>query len=150
MLQEESQRKAYFQLLTCFIMQEKRPRSPNTNSRVSQKTTEKVKYMISHPATGKREASGPAIQLYRTLKLGMTESTVLNLSNKICIERGYVLMSDTCKRLYMHLHNNIQIWVEFAQPDLDSEPLVTAKSEIEPKSTWKIYHNNTIKITPKS
>ncbi len=147
MLHEEDQRKAYLQLMTSFIMEKANHSSQNIHPKQESQESARVKYMISQAAHSKIELSAAGVQLYSMLKEGMTASEVIQLGNRICIERGYVLISDTCKRLYMHLNKNAQIWVELTQRNLDEPAVVTRKSKIERKSTWKIYRNNILKVS---
>ncbi len=146
MLHEEDQRKAYLHLMTNFIMEESRLEITQPSTISNDNNKEKVKYMISQPAIGEIELSPRGAQLYKMLKTGMTESKVLQLSGKICLERGYVLQSDIIKRLYMHLDINTQIWVELTQNNINREPIVTEISKIELKTMWKVYHNNVLKV----
>ena len=146
MLHEEDQRKAYLHLMTNFIMGEARLEANTPITISNENNKEKVKYMISQPAIGEVELSVEGTQLYNALKTGMTESKVLQLSSKICLERGYVLKSDIIKRLYMHIDTNTQIWVELTQDNIDLEPIVTKISNIELKTMWKVYHNNVLKV----
>ena len=147
MLPEEDQRKAYLQLMTNFIMEGSTSIPGTTKPATATRSSYRVKYMISQPAQSRIELTAPGVQLYTMLNEGMMESKVLRLGNSICLERGYVLVSDTCKKLYMHLAKNAQIWVELSQSSIDAEAVITRKSGIELKSTWKVYHNNILKVS---
>ncbi len=147
MLHEEDQRKAYLQLMTNFIMEKRTNSSQNINAKPHSHDSARVKYMISQAASSRIELSAAGVQLYSMLKEGMTAAEVIKLGNRICLERGYVLISDTCKRLYMHLSKNAQIWVELTQNNLDEQAVLTRKSTIERKSIWKVYRNNILKVS---
>ena len=147
MLPENDQRKAYLQLMTSFIMEEPKNTLNTARPSATAYNRDRVKYMISQPAQSRIELSASGVQLFTMLKLGMKESKVLRLGNNICLERGYVLINDTCKQLYMHLNKNAQIWVELTQNSIEEEAIVTRKSSIELKSTWRVYHNNILKVS---
>ncbi len=148
MLQDEDQRKAYLHLMTSFIMEAPKREVKKTNSSSNFGIKEKVKYMISSSATGIVEVSPAGTELFDRLTPNMAESEVLKVSDHICLERGYVLISDMRKRLYMHLDKNVQIWVELTQDGINQEAVITKKSNIEAKSVWKVYRNNILKVSP--
>ena len=150
MLQDDKQRKAYLQLMTNFVMGPPENRisnyKPIKKDRKKKMSKEIVKYMISPAQEGEMAISSAAVQFYSSLKKGITEDTVLKLSNRLCCERGYVILNDLHKRLYMHIGHNVQLWIDLIYNENLEKFTLHEKSMFEPKAKWKVFPNNIIKI----